>query len=103
MALVTLACEPGVSVYFKNVADVPVTVYWGPERADKNPDLRLQPTEEKVAFWVIGDPEKLNVKVTGKDETGKVVFCRVYSSKDRIRRIREDSVAVVIVPGENSC
>lgn len=100
LALASLACDAGVSVYYKNTADFPVTTFRAPPDQPIMQDVRLQAREEMVTSWLTNNPEQLRMKVAAQNEAGQLVFCRVYTYKDLIR---DKTFAVVIVPSENSC
>ena len=100
--LAAAACDPGVDVRIQNTTDEYVEIYsWSTRSSSvKYPDLKLGPQQEKVTSWLTSDPRNLRRRVEARDKDGNVLFCHIYTWKDRVS---DELWEVVIIKGQNSC
>lgn len=95
--------DRGVSVRFQNTTNYSVVVYSWDARKHAEPagwTIKLYPSEIATTGWIQVNPRDLYRRVEARDASGTVLFCQIYTWKDRIN---DQLWEVVIVQGQNSC
>ena len=100
MVLWTLACSPEVNATISNKTNIRVQVFEGTETTIPVLGFWLEPGDVSSRAWRTREPQAIRERIEARDESGKVVFCKIYTWRDRT----SDTLwEVSIVLGQSLC
>jgi hypothetical protein len=94
------ACESPETATVHNSADVMLWLYGAAERPlGSKPGLALRPGASMQINLNVGRSRPFRSPQAAFDNTGKRIFCRVYTEADKT----DGELTIEIVPGQDSC